>query len=240
MVELLGERQHALADYSVPPEKCLPGDIDQVRQGLERRISSATAVVVVNTPGLHQRETSSWEMQTAVDLGKRIVVLQPPGAPDAPIPGVLDGHIYKVAPWRSDVLGKAIRGEYPAEHRTFDLAEAADVRKLVQVVAVLTSACSVGYVLGTRTQFLRLQDDLAREGVVLVWSGVDTEAVVRDALIGALGFGSLAALATEDARTAGWAALFGLAVGASIGVERRFRAVVASAGANRVLRLEPA
>ncbi|MDC0681552.1 hypothetical protein [Sorangium atrum] len=75
MEGLLRVADPSLAHYSVLPERALQGTSEEVERNITHRIAVATAVVVMNTPGLHQRETATFEMETAVRMGKRIIVV---------------------------------------------------------------------------------------------------------------------------------------------------------------------
>ncbi|MCA9642132.1 MAG: hypothetical protein KC492_15605, partial [Myxococcales bacterium] len=104
---LLREADPALAHYTVLPERALPGSRAEVLQGIDNRLRFSTAVVVVNAPGLHVRETSTYEMIRAVEMDKRIVVVQPHQDFHLPVPAVLDGHVYRHVGWRVDAVGRA-------------------------------------------------------------------------------------------------------------------------------------
>lgn len=238
MSDLLALRESGLADYSLPPWKAVPGSDDTVQSSIDRRIQTASAVVVLNTPGLHKRPTSSYEMQRSVEMEKRIIVLQPHGAFDQPIPEVLDGHIYRVSSWRSDVLGHAIRGDYGQDTRVFDIAEVADRRVLVAGIAALVGVGSFAVVGATAGLLNRLANELAAVGVRLDWTGGEVEQVVRPIVIGA-GIAALAtAIITRDAKSAGLAALAGGAAGAAYGLVQVYRARLLGTRDIRVLTLE--
>ena len=227
-----------LAHYTVHPENALTGSTEEVEQQLEHRISVSTAVLVVNTPGLHQRPSAGFEMATAVRMGKRIVVVQPPGAFEQPIPKVLDGHVYRHAAWRSDVVGRAIRGEYPQDGRVFDIAEVADRRSLVGVLAAGVAAVSFLIIVKTAVDLQSLQQELAAHGVELRWEGQTAETVIGHSLLGAAVGGLLGAL-SGDGRTALYTALAGAAVGGAVGVHRTYRARLLGLADLRVLTVEP-
>lgn len=235
MMELLSAREAGIADYSVPPWKAVDGSDDEVIARINSRISTATAIVVLNTPGLHHRAWSSYEMQASVRMNKRIVVLQPHDNFWRPIPSLLDDHLYRVAPWRSDVLGKAIRGEYPQDGRVFDIAEQAERRSLVQVLAVGVGTVSLALLVKTVVALRDLQNDLAQEGVRLEWNDRAAGQVALHALAGAALIGGLTALITDDARASLVMAAAGGLAGAAVGARRVYMAAVNGTSSLRVL-----
>ena len=238
MKELLSSHESGLADYSVPPWKALEGPADVVAASLDSRIQTASAVVVMNTPGLHRRPTSTYEMQRSVEMGKRIIVLQPHGAFDHPIPQVLDGSIYRVASWRGDVLGRAIRGEYPHDGRVFDIAEVAERRTLVGGVAAVLGVASFLVAGATVGRLKALSDELAARGMRLDWTGAETAQVLGPAVGGAIVAGLLTALITRDAKSAGLAALAGAGAGATYGLVTVYRARLVGTKNLRTITLE--
>lgn len=239
MEELLRASDPELAHYSLPPERALTGTLEEVAASIRSRIEFATAVVVLNSPGLHRRGYSDFEMRTAVSLGKRIVVVQPYGEFQQPVPAVLDGQVYRYATWRGDVVGRAIRGEYPHDGRVFDLAEVADRRHVVGVLAAGVAAVSLVVVVNVAASFLSLQRELVGAGVAVRWTGEDTANVLGHAAGGALILGGLAALLTGDAKTALLAAGAGGAIGASVAVHRAYKARLIGTSHVRVLAVEP-
>lgn len=235
--QLLRTSHPDLAHYTVLPERALDGSEEQVLRSIESRISFATAVVVVNVPGLHRRPTATFEMETAVRLGKRIVVVQPRGDFRLPVPEELDGHVYRFAPWRSNVVGRAIRGEYPHDGRIFDLAEVADRRTLAGTLAAGVSAVSFLVVGATVQEILSFRRELAAQGIALGWNSNDrllvAQPVVQGALLGAL-FGAL----SGDAKTTLYAACAGAAIGSAVGVHRLYKAQLLGSESVRVLSIE--
>lgn len=240
MQALLRASDPDLAHYTVPPERLITGDPTTVAASLEARIQFATAVVVINSPGLHRREWSDFEMKTAVRLRKRIVVVQPDRQFNLPIPAVLDGHVYRFAGWRSDVVGRAIRGEYPYDARRFDIAESAERRLLVGVLSAGVAAVSFAVAWATARDWKALSDELSAAGVQLRWSPADTSAVVDGAIMGALAGGLLVGVLTRDMRSALFAAGAGLALGAAVGARKVYRARLLGSRELRVLTIEPA
>ena len=223
MEELLRESDPSLAHYTVPPERALGGTPEEVLESIVNRITTATAVLVVNTPGLHTKPTAKFEMNTSVDFGKRIVVVQPPGQLDLAIPEALDGHVYRYAPWRSDVVGKAIRGEYPRDDRIFDLAEVADRREIVAILAMGVAACSFLVFADAISGLHALNRELAAAGVRMDWSWQDTGDVVGGFVLGSLVLGAIGLL-SGDALIAGMAAIAGGLGGAAFATHSVYRA----------------
>lgn len=223
MEELLRASQPGLAHYTVLPERALDGTREEVAENLETRIRFASAVVVMNTPDLYRRPTASFEMQTAVRLGKRIVLVQPHGDFQLSVPKELDGHVYRFATWRSDVVGRAIRGEYPQDTRVFDLAEVAERRVLVGLLASGVAAVSFAVIVRAAGAFNALTRELGAAGVDLRWEGVDTGRVLEHALWGAA-IGGIIGAVSGDGKTALYAAGAGAAVGAAVGAQRVYSA----------------
>lgn len=236
--ELLRASDPALAHYTLPPERAVPGGPAEVAASIESRIEFATAVVVLNTPGLHRRPASDFEMRRSVDRGKRIVVVQPHGNFQQPVPAVLDGHVYRFATWRGDVVGRAIRGEYPYDGRVFDLAEIADRRRIVGVLAAGIAATSLLLVVDTLGSLQSLKRELAAAGIEMHWTGEDTGRVVRHAMGGAL-ISVVLGLLTGDVKTALLVAGAGGAIGAVIGIRRTYRARLLGTSHVQVLAVEP-
>ena len=234
-MDLLAEYDAGVADYSLPPWKAVPGPDDVVDEKIAERISTATVVVVLNTPGLHRRPKSSMEMQTAVGKNKRIVVLQPHGAFWRPIPDTLHGHVYRVSSWRGDVLGRAIRGEYPLEDRVFDIAEVADRRDIIALLAAGVGAFSAVVLVRDALGLSALKRESTAVGIELRWSPEDSAKVTKFALGGALLAGGITGLATKDLRSALFAAIGGGLAGAAVGVSRVYGAHLAGGGIQRVL-----
>jgi hypothetical protein len=239
MMGLLEPRVSGLADYSVPPWKAVLGSDDEVFDSINSRISTSTAVVVLNTPGLHRRPMSNYEMNTAVDMNKRIIVLQPHDDFWRPIPQVLDDHLYRVAPWRSDVLGKAICGDYPQDGRIFDIAERADRRKVAQVLAAGVGTVSIALLIRSVALFRTLQKDLERSGVRIEWTGQATGQVAGYAFGGAALLGGLTFLITGDAKAGLVMAGAGGLAGAALGTQRVYKAALNGRSSLRVLTLAP-
>lgn len=229
-----------LAHYSVPPERAIDAPADEVVESLRHRIAFATSVVVLNTPGLHKRPWSDLEMRIAAEMQKRIVVVQPPENFEQPIPSAIDGSVYRVAPFRADVVGRAIRGEYPQDGRVFDLAEVADRREIVGLAAGGVAAVSILVTVYNLASFRKLKEELAGRGVVLRWRAEDTVSVIAHATGGALLAGGLAALLSEDSKTAWLAAAGGAVLGAAIATRKVYRAALLGTASLRVLTLDPA
>jgi hypothetical protein len=239
MEQLLRESDPSLVHYSVLPERALEGTAEEVRANITKRISFATAVVVMNTPGLHKGQTASFEMDTAVRMGKRIVLVQPPDNFRQPIPAMLDGHVYRYAGWRSDVVGRAVRGEYPYDSRVFDIAEVADRRALVGILAAGVAATSFLICTKVAGADRTLQRELADAGVDLRWSKTDTASVFGHALVGTLLFAGLTAIFSRDTKTALLAGVAGGAIGATVGVHRVYSAHLLGTSHLRVLAVGP-
>lgn len=236
-VDLLKVRDAGLADYSVPPWRELQGSAAEIERQIRSRISSATAVVVVNSVGLHRRDWSGREMAIAVELDKPIVVLQPRREFWLPIPQVLDGSIYRVSSWRGDALGRAVRGEAPQDTRVFDIAELRDRLEIVKMLAAGVACCSLVAIatsLYAREQLVR---DLAAHGVRIDWTP-DNTAIARFALSGAALGGVTAAICTRNVTGAVLGALAGGLGGAALGTTLVYRAAVHGTRDLRVVALE--
>ncbi len=239
MEELLRDSDPDLAHYSVLPERAIEGTQEEIEENIRRRIAFATAVVVMNTPGLHKRATATFEMETAVSMQKRIVVVQPPGQFQQPIPEVLDGHVYRHATWRSDVVGRAIRGEYPKDGRVFDIAEVADRRMLIGILAGSAAATSFVVSLKIGGALQDLTREMAAAGIELRWQGTDTEVVILSALLGAAVGGVIGAL-SGDLKTALIVAGAGAVIGTAVGLHRVYKTRLIGTAQLRVLAVEPA
>lgn len=238
-LELLKSNDAGIADYSVPPWRPVNGSDDDIEMSIRARISMATTVVVLNTPGIHKRKYSSFEMKTAAELRKRIVVLQPHGNFWHPIPQALDGQIYRVAPWRSDILGRAVRGEYPQDGRVFDIAEQVERRALVEFLSIGVGITSLVLLSRSVGNLVELYRELAIEGIQLQWTSQSVGEVAKQALVGAVIVGGIAAILTGDGKSTLLAAAAGGAAVAAIGVARSYRAALHGTREVRVLSLEP-
>lgn len=235
-MELLQARESSIADYSIPPWKAIENPSD-VEASIRSRITTASTVVVLNTPGLHKRTVSSLEMEIAASMDKRIVVLQPHGNFWQPIPQALDGRVYRVAAWRGDVLGRAIRGEYPHDGRIFDIAEQCERRQVVQCLAAGVGGLSLALLLREVSAYRKLTQALAAEGIRLDEDKVAAREIAKDALLGALVAGAFTALLTDDSESALWAAAAGGVVGAAVGATRTYKAALHGTSSLRVLAL---
>jgi hypothetical protein len=193
---------------------------------------------VLNTPGLHRRPYSDYEMRTSVELDKRIVVVQPPGAFGQPVPTVLDGHVYRYASWRSDVVARAVRGEYPYDNRTFDLAEVADRRTVVTVLSAGVAVASLVVIAKAADGIQRLKDELAGAGVQMQWSAPAGPSTAKYAAGGALIAGAIVAAATGDLRSTLLAAGAGGLAGAAVAAHRTYHAHLLGSAELRVLAVE--
>jgi len=236
VMELLHARESGIADYSIPPWKAIDRPSD-VTASIRSRITTASAVVVLNTPGLHKRRMSSQEMEIAASLEKRIVVLQPHGNFWQPIPRALDGRVYRVAAWRGDVLGRAIRGEYPHDGRIFDIAEQCDRRRVVQCLAAGVGGISLALLLRELSAYWKLRQELGAEGIQLHDGTVPAGEIAKGALVGAILAGTLTALLTKDSESALCAAAAGGVVGATVGAVRTYQAALHGTSSLRVLAL---
>ncbi len=234
---LLLAKESSLADYSIPHWQPVEGSEAQVKASIRARISWASAVIVLNTSGLHRRPYSAFEMQQASELSKRIIVLQPHGDFRQPIPAALDGAVYRVVPWRGDVLGRAVRCEYPYDDRVFDVAEKADRRRIVQILASVTGAASLLVLSKTVSAFTSLQDDLQKQGITLAVGSFSTQHIVSAALSGAFLVGGITALATRDLSSACWGAAAGAVFGACLNANTQYRAVLHGTQDLRVLTM---
>jgi len=238
MIRLLKKGSSKISDYSVPPWKAVEGSDTVIKESINSRISTATAVVVLNTPKLHKRPMSNYEMEVAVAMGKRIVVLQPHKNFWQPIPAILDDHLYRVAPWRSDVLGQAIRGEYPQDGRVFDIAEETERRAVVKTICLAGSIISIALIIKSATAFKKLAKDLEKEGVKLDFTKTGAK-VLKFAAGGALVASTLAAILTRDTEAASSAAIAGGLVGAAFGGYRVYRAALNGTSHLRILSITP-
>lgn len=237
-VGLLKSRDSGLADYSVPPWKVLRGSDTEIERGIRSRIRFATAVVVVNSEGLHRREWSGREMALAVELDKPIIVLQPRDDFWLPIPQALDGSIYRVSSWRGDALGRAVRGEAPQDTRVFDIAEDLDRLAMVEMLATGVACTSLVVIACTLDRWERLSQELAAAGVRVVWTDSDSAKVKRFALGGAVLGGVAAAVYTRDPVVMVLGAVAGGLGGAALGTTLVYRAAIHGTHDLRVLTLE--
>jgi hypothetical protein len=241
MVALLAEQESGLADYSIPPWKAVPGEPEDVEASIRARLSLASAVIVLNTPQLHLRTVSSLEMRLAAEMNKRIVVLQPRENFWQSLPSALDGMVYRVCSWRSGVLGRAIRGEYPRDSRVFDLSELAEQRAVVAVIASMAVAGSLFVIVRDLSAIRTLETELALHGINLDWGSAVGSEAFKYGLTGALLLGGAALLLTRDPKTALWAAAAGGLGGAAYGVHRTYRAFLNTCpGGLQCLTLDPA
>lgn len=235
--DLVKAYDSGIADYSVPAWDPIPGPDRDVEASIRSRISTATAVVVINTDGLHRREGSSFEMKTAVEMGKRIIVLQPDGNFRQPIPKALDGAVYRFASWRSGVLGRAIRGEYPHDGRVFDIAELVDRKSMIQCLAVGAGVVSLAVLAWTAASYRRLAEELAAAGVQLEWSPKAKVDLAAHVAGGALLVGGITALLTGDVESTVVGAVGGALVGAAVSSVRTYQAMLHGTSRIRVLAL---
>lgn len=234
---LLLSKESSLADYSIPHWQPVEGSEAEVKASIRARISWASAVIVLNTAGLHRRPFSAFEMQQAAELNKRIIVLQPHRKFGHPIPAALDGAVYRVVPWRGDVLGRAVRCEYPYDNRVFDVAEKADRRRIVQILAAVTGAASLLVLSRTASAFTSLREDLQKQGITLTVGSFSTEDMMSTALAGALLAGGITALATRDLSSACWGAAAGAVFGACLNANDQYRALLHGTQDLRVLTM---
>lgn len=237
MESLLRATHQNMAHYTILPERALSGTPDQVAEDIVGRIGFATSVVVINTPGLHRRATARLEMQAAVRMRKRIVVVQPHGSFEQPIPADLNNRIYRVAPWRSDVVGRAIRGEYPQDGRVFDVAELADRRALVGILSAGVVFASFAVIVHDLMQLRRLRQDLSRVGVNLEWDGNIASAAGASAWLGGA-IGACLGLLSGDRQTALLLAGAGALVGAASAAHHVYKARLLGAQQLRILTVE--
>jgi hypothetical protein len=235
-MELVHARESGIADYSVPPWKAIERP-SEVEASIRSRIATASTVVVLNTPGLHKRNVSSLEMEIAASMDKRIVVLQPHGNFWQPIPQVLDGRVYRVTAWRGDVLGRAIRGEYPYDGRIFDIAEKSERRQIVKLLSAGVGVLSLALLLRTFASYRELAQELAAEGIQFDHGLATAGDVAKGAVVGAILVGGITALLTEDAKAALWAAAAGGAIGAAVTAARTYQAALHGTSSVRVLAL---
>ncbi|MDC0681553.1 hypothetical protein [Sorangium atrum] len=135
-------------------------------------------------------------------------------------------------------MGRAIRGEYPQDGRVFDLAEIADRRVLISILAAGVATVSFVVIARAASAFQALQQDLAARGIDLRWDGEATRTVVEHAVVGA-GIGLLLGALSGDGRTAFYAAAGGAAIGAATGVHRVYNARLIGTTHLRVLTIEP-
>lgn len=236
---LLTAKESGLADYSVPSWRPIVGSDDRVAESLRARILAASAVIVLNTDGLHKRPFSSMEMAMAAGLDKRIIVLQPHGDFRQPIPAALDGHVYRVVPWRSDVLGRAIRSEYPYDKRIFDVAEQADRRLIVKILAATAGAISLILLVRSVADYYQLDRELRGRGIYTTNGSFSSKTVACAGLVGAIVAGGITALITEDKESTLWAAVSGSIAGAAIGAAMQYQAILYGTQEIRVLTSVP-
>lgn len=237
-VELLKARDAGLADYSIPPWKKLRGSEAEVERGIRARIRSATAVVVVNSDGLHHHDWSGREMAIAVELGKPVVVLQPRDDFWLPIPQALDGNVYRVSSWRGDALGRAVRGEAPQDSRVFDIAELRDRLDIAEMLTAGVACASLVVVAASLHAWGRLVRELQAAGVNLEWNDGDLAKVKRYGLGGAIVGAAATGLYTRSLAGAVLGAIAGALAGAAIGTALVYRAALHGTRELRVVTLE--
>jgi hypothetical protein len=156
-------------------------------------------------------------MKQAVAMNKRIIVVQPHGEPNSPIPKALDGAFYKVTPWRSDVVGKAIQGHYQQDERVFDIAEIVERRLPIQITS--GAATMVSFILLVREfrKWVELRQELDNQSICMPGSTATAITITVSTFLGAVLAGLLALSASRDPFTAFLAALAGGLTGAVIG-----------------------
>jgi hypothetical protein len=236
-IDLLKSRDSGLADYSIPPWRGLEGSAREVDDAIRARLAVSSAVIVVNSPGLHRRPWSTREMTHSTMMDKRIVVLQPRDNFHLPIPEALDGHVYRVSSWRGDALGKAVRGEYPRDGRAFDIAEAVDRRELVERITMGVGAVSFVVLMPTLAASARLRADLAAAGVTL-HPADELPTVAAFGVGGAIAGGGLAAAYTRDPWMGLLGAVAGGMAGVALGTTVSYHAALHGSRTLRVLSLE--
>lgn len=225
-VNLLKARDAGLADYSIPPWKKIQGSNAEVERGIRARIRSATAVVVVNSEGLHHHDWSGREMAIAVEFDKPIVVLQPRNDFRLPIPQALDGNVYRVSSWRGDALGRAIRGEVPQDNRVFDIAELRDRLDIAKMLAAGVVCASIVLAATSLNAWGRLVRELEAAGVNLEWSDSDVATVNQYCLGGAVLGGAATGLYTRSIAGAVLGAIVGALAGVAISTALVYQAAL--------------
>ncbi|MCB9729127.1 MAG: TIR domain-containing protein [Deltaproteobacteria bacterium] len=222
MLDLLRAREAGLADYSVPAHRPLEGTDTEIEASIVQRMRTATAVVVLNSPGLGNSAWCDFELCAAVEMSKRVVVLQPHATPDAPAPRRLRESDPAVVPWRSDSLGRAIRGEWAPRPRVHDLAERADRAAIVKAVSSAAASLSILVLYRDARELDALRADFASLGYQLVWTAGARREVARSAGLGALIGAALGALLGSGGRHT----LVGAAAGGLAGLARGHSRVV--------------
>ena len=240
ITELLDTREAGIADYSVPPWRSIGGSFADVAASLRQRIKTATAVLVINDSRLHKRPFSGFEMEASVEEHKRIIVVQPHHDFSHPIPKVLDGHLYRVAPWRADVVGRAIRGEYPQDGRVFDISEKADRRGIVRALVLGTGAFSLAVLIKRTVDLRNLERELAADGIALDLKAPPQPTIGGSVATGAVVAGGLTYLLTRDLKASAWAAAGGAGIAAAWATSRRYKAVLHGSQQLRSLSVETA
>jgi hypothetical protein len=221
----------ASADYSVPVWDLLPGDRAAVHAGIEERIRLSTHVIVVLTPGLHERYYVGFEIETAKKYGKKIIGMYPYGQNVAPIPQALDGYLYRAIGWRKQSLRKALDGDYPLETRTFDIAEVRDRLRIVHIVTASVAVVTVVVAGFTVASFRKLRAELRGHGVDIDLDGREWLArAMPPAVCGALLGAAIPALFRGNRRDMVIGAGVGALAGAAFGTRRYFKVKIQEAG----------
>jgi len=174
-------------DLSVPASAPLHLEGPALYRELTRRIARATHVVVIVSDGLHLSPIVEYEVAEARRLSKPVIVQYQNGDFGSPIPGFLDDCLYRAVGWRTASLEKALAGEYPQDSRIFDIAEAAERRRLATWIAGAAAGASALLAWHDDARLARLRAELRDRGVHLARATSPWPSTIGSAFIGALG-----------------------------------------------------
>lgn len=232
LVEFIRNEDLPVVNLSVPIDRQLFGDMTEVQRGIAERIRWSNRVLVLITDNAHESPCMDFEIRVARALGKTIIGVYPHGENEGPIPEILSGACYRMVGWRRGSLAKAIQGEYPLEHRVFEIAEIEERRELIVKIGA-TVALTTFVVAGVAAiQLKTLLGELKQHGITILKDDGPgfLETVGPAVLVGAASGILLSILITGDGKSAGKAALLGGAIGFGIGSTHYLRLKVKALG----------
>jgi hypothetical protein len=221
-----------IADFSVPVWRQIEGDEDAVKTAIAERIRRSNRVLVLLTDGLHRSPYVEFEVSVARELGKPIIGVYPHGRNGGSIPVFVADGFYKNVGWTRGSIGRALRLEYPAETRVFDLAEVEERREIVTHVGIAAGTFTAILAGFTVSRYLELRNELAARGIEIVDdAGPSLLATVAQptaigAVVGTVAMGAM--FGTKKAMLTG--AAIGGGIGAAVGVRRHYRARIEMLG----------
>lgn len=109
---LLGGKGFALRDYSINSLKPNNAKNEEYikREILAPQIRQAGVFMVYITADTHASDWVNWEIDYAMQQGKRIVGVWAPGAKDSELPPALEKYADAIVGWNSDRIIDAIEG----------------------------------------------------------------------------------------------------------------------------------